>query len=100
MRYIKIVLDTAYCGTKEERYIETNMTDKELNDIVADEAFNHAENYAYMVYGFGETAEEYAEGCGISIEEAIEELELYYEDSAANSYWEEVTKEEYEENKE
>ena len=100
MRYIKIVLSARYCGTTVEIYYETDMTDKELNDYVEEAARTHAESYEYMVFGWDESAEDYAESEGITLEEALEEIDSYYEDALAESYWEEITKEEYEENKE
>lgn len=95
MRYIKIEGDTQFCGTHFEEYLKTNMTDKELNEYCAELAHSNAESYDYMVYGWGEDAESYAESCGITLEEAEEEMEFYYENATA--YWKEVSKEEYEE---
>ena len=100
MRYIKIVLDTEYCGTKEEIYIETDMTNEQLNEYVHVEAVAHSEQYDWMVFGWDKDAVSYAEETGISVEEAEDMLESYYQEAQANSYWEEVTREEYEENKE
>ena len=97
MRYIKMVLDTDYCGTKNEKYLATEASDKELDEMLSEEAYENAEQYEYFVFGWGEDAESYAEECDISIEEAEEELEDFYSNSVANSYWEEITKEEYEE---
>jgi hypothetical protein len=97
MRYIKLVLDTEFCGTKNEIYLATEATDTELTAMVAEEAYSNAEQYDYMVFGWGEDAESYAEECGISVEEAEEELEQYYMEAQDCSYWEEITEEEYEE---
>ena len=97
-RFIKIILDTGYCGTEEEIYMKTDMTDEQLNGYVNDMALEHAEQYDYMVYGFDIDVETYAEDCGISIEDAEAEMDEFYEGACANSYWKEVTKEEYEEN--
>lgn len=97
-RFIKIVLDTDYCGTREEIYIKTNMTDEQLDSYVNDMAIEHAEEYEYMVYGFDTDIETYAEDCGISIEDAEAEMDEFYEGACANSYWEEVTEEEAVEN--
>lgn len=97
MRYIKIVLDTEYVGTKNEIYLKTEATDTELSAMVAEEAYSNAEQYDYMVFGWGEDAESYAEENGITVEEAEEELNSYYEEAQGCSYWEEITKEEYEE---
>lgn len=97
MRYIKMVLDTEYVGTKNEIYLKTEATKLELSAMVAEEAYSNAKQYDYMVFGWGEDAESYAEENGISIEEAEEELHSYYEGAQAWSYWEEITEEEYKE---
>ena len=97
MRYIKIVLDTEYVGTKNEIYLATEATDAELSAMVAEEAYSNAEQYDYMVFGWGEDVYSYAEENGITVEDAENELEEYYEEAQACSYWEEITKEEYEE---
>lgn len=97
MRYIKMVLDTDYCGTKNEKYLAIEASDKKLDEILNEEAYGNAEQYDYMVFGWGEDAESYAEECDISIEEAEDELNCFYEGAVANSYWTEITKEEYEE---
>lgn len=99
MRYIKIVLDTEYCGIRKEKYIKTDMTDGQLSAYVCEEAAAHSEQYDWMVFDWGEDAYSYAEANDISVEEAEEELQLFYDDAIAASYWEEITKEEYEENK-
>ena len=95
-RYIRMVVDTQFCGTREEEYFETDMTDKELNDHGAEWAYENAQSYEYLVFGWGETAEGYAESMDISVEEAEEMMDNYY--SEADYYWEEITKEEYLEN--
>ena len=97
-RYIKLVLDTEYCGTKNEHYFITTASDKELDLMVLEEAAANAEQYDYMVFGWGEDAESYAEENNISVEEAEAELQSFYDEAQACSYWEEVTREEYEEN--
>jgi hypothetical protein len=100
MRYIKIVLDTEYCRTKNEIYMETDMNDRELDETCSELAYENAEDYDYMVLGWGEDIESYAEANDMSFEEVEEMMEQYYQDAQGASYWEEVTKEEYEENKE
>lgn len=99
-RYVKFVVDTEYCGTKNEFYMETEMNDRELDETLSDMAYENAEEYDYMVLGWGENAESYAEENDMSFEEVEEMMEEYYADAQANSHWEEITKEEYEENKE
>lgn len=63
-------------------------------------AYENAEGYEYMVFGWGEDVESYAEDNDISLEEAEEELEAFYADAQGASYWEEVSEEEYKENME
>ena len=93
MRYIRMVCDTQFCGTRMEEYIKTEMTDKELDQLGVELAHENAESYDYMVFGWGEDAESYAESEGISIEEAEGVMEDYY--ANASYYWEEITEEEY-----
>lgn len=97
-RFVKIVLDTGYVGTREEIYAKTDMTDNQLNSYVNDMAIEHAEQYNYMVYGgIDIDVETYAEDCGISVEDAEAEMDEFYEGACADSYWEEITEEEAEE---
>lgn len=97
-RFVKIILDTGYCGTREEFYAKTNMTNEQLDSYVNDMAIEHAEKYEYMVYGFDTDVETYAEDCGISLEDAEAEMDEFYEGACANSCWEEITEEEDAEN--
>ena len=83
-RFIKFVVDTEYIGTKNEIYMETEMNDHELDETLSELAYENAEDYDYVVLGWGEDTD----------------LEEYYADAQGASYWEEVTKEEYEENME
>ena len=93
MKYIKMVVDTDFTGTRDEQYIETNMTNKELDNLGQELAYENAESYDYMVFGWGETAEGFAELEGVSIEEAEGMMEDYY--ANASYYWEEITEEEW-----
>lgn len=93
MRYIKMVVDTDFTGTRDERYIKTSMTDKELDNLGQELAYENAESYDYMVFGWGETAEGFAELEGVSVEEAEDMMEDYY--ANASYYWEEITEEEW-----
>lgn len=98
MRYIKVGYGNGYCGCEGEEYLHTDMSDKELNDYAQEQAMNNAESYQYMVWGWDcDTAEDYAEENDVSVEEAEEMMEYYWEN--IESYWTEITKEEYEENK-
>lgn len=94
-RYIKFVVETEYAGTKNEIYMETEMNDRELDETLSEMAHENAEDYEYMVFGWGEDAESYAEDAGISLEEAEQELQWFYEEAQANSHWEEVSEAEY-----
>ena len=97
MRYIKITGGTNYCGQDFEEYLETDMTDAELDRYCIEAAYENAGQYEYTVWGWGVgTAEEYAKESDISIEEAEQMIEEYYGEAYSN--WEEITKEEYEEN--
>lgn len=97
-RFVKIVLDTEYVGTREEIYAKTDMTDNQLNSYVNDMAIEHAEQYDWMVYGFGEDAESYAESCDISFADAEAMMDEFYEGACGSSYWDEATEEEAAEN--
>ena len=96
MRYIKITGGTGFCGTDFVEYLQTEMTDVELDKYCADAAHENAEQYDYMVYGWNEDVESYAESNDISIEEAEAEMEEYYSEAYAD--WVEITEEEYNEN--
>ena len=93
MRYIKMVCDTQLWGTRIEEYIKTEMTDAELDQLGVELARENAESYDYMVYGWGEDAESYAESEDISLEEAEGMMEDYY--AEASYEWEEISEEEY-----
>ena len=94
-RYIKFVVDTDFVGTKNEIYMETEMNDKELDETLSELAYENAEDYDYMVFGWNQDAETYAEDAGISLEEAEEMMEAYYAEAQANSHWEEVSEAEF-----
>lgn len=94
-RFIKFVVDTGYCGTKNEIYMETEMSDRELDETLSEMAYENAEDYDYMVLGWGEDVESYAEENDMSFEEVEEMMEEYYADAQANSHWEEVSEAEY-----
>lgn len=97
MRYVKMILDTEYVGTENEYCMETNMNDRELDATLLEEARDNAESYEYLVLGWDTSPEEYAEDNGMDIEEVEEMIEGYYQTAIENSYWEEISKEDYEE---
>ena len=96
MKYIKITGGTGYCGTGFEEYLKTDMTNKELDEYCREAAASNAESYDYLVYGFHNDAESYAEENEISLEEAESMMEDYYAETYAD--WEEVSEEEWKEN--
>ena len=98
MRYIKIEGGTGYCGQDFEEYLHTDMSDRELDVLCAEKAYDNAKQYEYTVWGWGiGTAESYAEENEVTVEEAEQMMEDYYADAYAD--WEEITEEEYEKNK-
>lgn len=89
MKYIKFVVDTDICGTKDEIYeeFEDDVSQEELGQRGQELATENAESYEYLVLGWDNTPE---------TEEEQDEIDNYY---ANVSYeYEEVSKEEYEEN--
>ncbi len=90
MAYFKITVNTPYCGTRQEEYIECE-TIAEAKLFAEDLCQNNAESYEYLVSGWdGENFEDLSE------EEQSEELENYY--SGCDWYVDEITEEEFLEN--
>lgn len=87
MAYFQIVVDTSYCGTGVEDYIECE-TVQEAQSIAEELCKNNAENYEYLISGWGDQNFE-----GMTEEERTEELEEYY----TSYYWyvKEISAEEY-----
>lgn len=94
MRYIKIEGGTAFCGCDFEEYLETDMTDEELNRYCAEAAYDNASMYENIERDYSIYQEDYAteEEYETAIDEATDE---YYGEAYAD--WEEITKEEYDE---
>lgn len=90
MTYFKIIVNTPFCGTETEEYIECK-TITEAESIAEELCRTNAEGYEYLVSGWDD---EYFED--ITEEEQLEELEEYY----ANCGWfiNEISAEEYFEN--
>ena len=88
--YYKIVVNTPYCGTEQEEYVECE-TLEEAEAFAEELCRNNAEGYEYLVSGWDD---EYFED--LTKEEQAEELENYYAD--CNWYVEEISEEEYFEN--
>ena len=93
MCYFKFTATTPYCGTDHEEYIkfEDRPTEDDLNNIAEDICHNNAESFEYLLTGWG--GSDFDE---LSEEEQQEALDNYYADCSCT--WEEITKEEYEEN--
>ena len=87
--YIKIVYSNGYCGCDEEEYLEV-ANEKEALIALEDGVCN---------YGFFEPDSRFVDDYEISEEEYETAYEEYQNGCYENSYWEEITKEEYEENK-
>lgn len=91
MKYIKVVMDTAYAGTREEEYlvVEDDVTDDEIDQWVEGMAEDHADMYRYLatddIY-----EEDYAEE--EDYEEAITQAEEDYNQDIYHS-WEEISEE-------
>lgn len=86
--FVKIVLDTPYAGTEEVEYMEfPNETAVRL--AFQEMVEQHADEYDYLVLGWGVSPK---------TEEDEIELEEFHEECYNNSYWEEISEEEYYEN--
>lgn len=92
MRYIKIKGGTCFCGCDFEEYLETNITDEELDRYCVNAAHENASMYENIERDYGIYQEDYTteEDYETAINEATEE---YYDEAYAD--WEEITKEEY-----
>lgn len=90
MAYFKIIVNTPYCGTEQEEYIECE-TVTEAQSIAEELCRTNAEDYEYLVSGWDD---EYFED--MTEEEQTEAIEDYYTDCDWDI--EEVSAEEYSEN--
>lgn len=90
MAYFQIIVDTPYCGTRQEEYIECESMDEAVS-IAEELCRNNAEGYEYLVSGWDDENFE-----DLSEEEQNEELEEYY--SSCDWCVNEVTEEEFLEN--
>lgn len=94
MKYVHFHLTTEYCGTESDEYAKysDSVKEKEIDEDCYELARNNAESYEHLCTGWhGEDLEDYTE------EEREQELSWYYDEALSNSYWEFITKEEYEE---
>ena len=93
MFYYKFVADTPYCGTESENYVcsQVELSESALDEMAEEFARENAEGYEYLVTGWDDENIE-----DMSEDEVEELINNYYADSACS--WEEITKEEFEEN--
>ena len=93
MFYYKFTAETPYCGTECEDYQSFDVRpSKALLDEIAEELRQvNADSYEYLVSGWNDENFE-----GMTEEEREEEIANYYADCWGG--WEEISKEEYEEN--
>lgn len=86
MRYIKFFGGNGYCGCdfKDYQVFDDDITDSDLEEIAHDLGMENAESYEYVVTGWYNDFE------------SQEERDDYY--GNIDFGWEEITKEEYEEN--
>lgn len=87
MKYYVFKGGTPYCGTDFEEYVAfgDEVTEKELADYAEELAIGQADSFEYLVTGW-DNENEYNE----------EDLEYFRNDTIENTYWEEISKEEYE----
>lgn len=96
MRYIKFRGNAGYCGTDLEQYeaFEDSMTNEALDEYASDLAHEHGDGYEYLAtQGIDEDDFDSEEDYECALEEAQDN---YWADVYCT--WEEVSKEEYEEN--
>ena len=93
MYYYKITTSTIYCGTENEHYIASQepMSEAELNDLAEELKQDNADSFEYLVRGWDDELVE-----DMSEDEIDELMTNYYADCSCE--WEEISKEEYEEN--
>ena len=88
MRYIHFYGSNGYCGCDYNEYLEVedDTPEYEIDRYSEEFAYEWAESYEYVATGWNETWE------------SEEDRENYYEDAVSNAGWEEITKEDFEEN--
>ena len=86
MKYYVFKGSTPYCGTDFEEYVAfgDEVTEKELADYAEELAMGQADSFEYLVTGWN-NENEYDE----------EDLEYFRNDTLENTYWEEISEEEY-----
>lgn len=93
MFYYKFIAETPYCGTEGEKYVcsKEKLSQTELDEMSEEFVRENAKGYEYLVTGWDD---EYTDG--MSEDEIYELIENYYANCSGS--WEEITKEEVEEN--
>ena len=91
MFYFKFTADTPICGTDyiDYRKFEKRPTDAELDEMAEELVRLNAESYEYIITGWGEDNFD-------NEDEEAEAIDNYYADCYGS--WEEISKEEFEEN--
>ena len=98
MRYIKFYLSIGFCGCDDERYIafKDNVADDEIDKYGIELAEDHADSYRdYERFGLMSDRDEY--DSEEEYDAAYQEAEETFNEGIESS-WEEVDKEEWEEN--
>ena len=92
MIYVKITLDTGYCGTENVIFsaYEDGTSEGSIECDFLELVRQNAESYEYLVTGWDD--ENFDDE-----EEREQALEWYYDDADSNSYWNYITEEEYRE---
>lgn len=106
VKYVKFVLLTNVPETEKTVYYATNYDKDNLDASLRFEALRNAEDNDYKIFGDSdaqrELAIEYSNEHNVPLTAAIEYMDEvydeYYKSALTLSYWEEVTKEEYEAN--
>ena len=91
MFYFKFIAKAYYCGTEHEEYHQFDEKPRidDLEEMADEIARANAEQYEYLVTGWNDDNYE-------DEDEREQALEWYYEDCSCT--WEEISKEEFEEN--
>lgn len=92
MFYFKLTADTPYCGTENTEYchFEERPTDAELDGMAEEFGQLNAESFEYLLTGWDDDNFD-------DEDEKAQALEDYYADCTGT--WEEITEEEYNEEK-
>ena len=90
MKYVKMWVDTPYCGTKNTQYLEVpdDVDENDLNEECEEWSYSNADDYSYLATGWGEDFED------------EDEREDYYADCSSYSGWTFISEEEYLETRE